>query len=420
MRARLAFSRGDADACLAFYDQSIPLLEGRDSERRADALARAFVLFRRLGRSGEARRALDALREELGESTIHRSSTSMQLGTLLHSQGRFRESIDALADAERHAARVEDLVVLAGAVEIRADALHRLGRHEEGRAAMATLEPWRARMDPCTRATYVTNLGNQGLIEETPTSLRAALGPLEEGWSLFREECPRPVDAAATAVDLSTTLFRLNRLDEARTWLERATSLDVRDQTVLAWQLELQAELALHDRDFAAAEATFTELGRRASVSDWLDLVWRSEEGLGRTHEAANRPDAALEAWARAEAAVDEWHRRVPLEGAGRFFAAGHGESARHRVRLALRRGDADLAFETARHARRRSLAAVLRPSEVPPASEAALEAYWRERAELAEHAANAWSVPASELEAFHQALDERRAALCARLETTS
>ncbi|MEZ4247915.1 MAG: hypothetical protein R3B99_06725 [Polyangiales bacterium] len=224
MRARLAFSRGDADACLAFYDQSIPLLEGRDSERRADALARAFVLFRRLGRSGEARRALDALRGELGESTIHRSSTSMQLGTLLHSQGRFRESIDALADAERHAARVEDLVVLAGAVEIRADALHRLGRHEEGRAAMATLEPWRARMDPCTRATYVTNLGNQGLIEETPTSLRAALGPLEEGWSLFREECPRPVDAAATAVDLSTTLFRLNRLDEARTWLERATS----------------------------------------------------------------------------------------------------------------------------------------------------------------------------------------------------
>jgi tetratricopeptide (TPR) repeat protein len=417
MRARVAFSRGDANACVDLYDQSIPLLEGRDSERRADALARAFVLFRRLGRSGEARRALDTLRAELGESTVHRSSTSMQLGTLLHSQGRFREAIDTLTDAERHAARVEDLVVLAGAVEIRADALHRLGRHDEGRAAMATLEPWQARMDPCTRATYVTNLGNQGTLEETEASLRGSLAPLEEGWSLFRHECPRPVDAATAAVNLSTTHLRLGQLEEARRWLDRALELEVRDHTVNAWSIELQAEVALRDGDFASAEASFTELGRRARASDWLDLVWRAEHGLGRVLEAAGRTDDALRAWARAEDTVDEWHRRIPLEGAGRFFASTDARSARRRVQLALAVGLPKVAFETARHARRRGLAAVLRPASVPREGEEALEAYWRLRDELAERAARAWSVPSAELDAFRRTLDEGRSEAQGRLE---
>ncbi|MCB9604881.1 MAG: CHAT domain-containing protein [Sandaracinus sp.] len=159
------------------------------------------------------------------------------------------------------------------------------------------------------------------------------------------------------------------------------------------------------------------ELGRRGRASDWLDLVWRAEDGLGRVYEAVDRTDDALDAWGRAEATVDEWHRRVPLEGAGRFFAATHGRSARRRVGLALDRGLSQLAFETARHARRRGLAAVLRPAVVPTEGEEALEAYWRQRADLAERAASAWSVPSVELEAFRHTLDEDRASTRARLE---
>lgn len=424
MRARLAFSRGDDEECIRRYDESIPLLRaaGRTSELLDDALARAFVLHRRLGRVGEARRSLSALEHELGASNIRRAARSLHLGTLLHSVGDLRASIAELERAERHAARLDQLVELAGAVEIRSDGLHRLGRHAEARAAMATLEPHTARMDPCTRATFLTNLGFQRLLENEVESLRAAREPLEEGWRLFGHDCPRPVDAAAAAVNLSTAALGLAQLDDAQTWLARALALGVRDRTVEAWALELEAEVALRRGLYDDAVRAFDELAERARASEWLDLVWRGELGAGRAHEAAGRSDEALDAYRRAELTLDERHRRVPLDGAHRFFVGRVGESAQRLVKLALARGDVESAFVAARHARRRALASMLRPapeSSARPATwEPAVEEYWRQREALAARTADTWSVPHEALDAHRRELEASRRALSAALET--
>ncbi len=408
MLARVAFSRGDNEACLAHYEAARPLLEraGAHDQIVSDGLAAAFVLHRRLGRVGEARALLEEL-EPHATDAVGRIRWDLTRGTLQHAVGDLRGALTTLARASRDAARLAMLMERSGADEMRADALVRLGRFAEADRIMDALGEVMDDASPCTRATYLTNVGHQRTKTEDRDRLRSALEPLRAARAIYESDCRRPASLANAHLNLAHAELRLGEVANAAEELERAAAIDASDATIAAWVMELQLELAVRRGDHDEALVRAESLEARARAAGWLRSVWWALLGRGRALRALERDGDAALALDHAEAVLDRLYRRLPLDGAQGLALVEHDASAIERITLALERGHLDRALAVARHARRRRLGAAHRAVRIGSAGEsAALERYWAHRRALRERTEETWSLPADRL-AEHTARSE-------------
>ncbi|MEM1179485.1 MAG: CHAT domain-containing protein [Acidobacteriota bacterium] len=204
-------------------------------------------------------------------------------------------------------------------------------------------------------------------------------------------------------------------VEQAASHLRAATELTERPQLrSLLWWRELQARVALsrgHRREAAELYRDLAELARQLSAPN---AAWRAAVGEARALRADGRLERALDAYADAEAQLDDAVRRVPVH-VGRARSQAVRQAGVHEyLDLLLEQGRDELALRVARRARARAahgLATRARLAELSPEERrrwtAAVLEFQVELRALDEALAESWRLPADLL--AEAALHRRR-----------
>ncbi|WP_159396674.1 tetratricopeptide repeat protein [Sorangium cellulosum] len=177
--ARIDLARGDVDAAVQRFEQTIPahLALGRISDALHDSFAEAYTLLLRRRELAGARRVLDRLDPYAGADPEGDTRRAYYAGLLSYEAGDVRATLQrfraAVEGAERLGLDEQRLDVL----QLEALVLQELGRGAEGEVLLREVaEAFPADARPCRRAAMLTNLGaGDG---PSPEALDAADGAL--------------------------------------------------------------------------------------------------------------------------------------------------------------------------------------------------------------------------------------------------
>ena len=453
LRARLALSRGQADAAIPLFREAIERNRGagRLSDAVLDSVALAYTLYRSGWRFEEARSVLDGLEPLLGHVAEGRVHVPYHLGLIARATGDVRSALALLAEAHRRAERLGLDQLARHAGQVTATTLQGVGRSAEARALLAgLLAEFPADGDACERAMLQGGAAWAALLEaESAASRTSAPAPapllvadagfrprgptasetddrapavlpgpdllLEDALSLYRGACRRPRLEASTLVDLALVALQRGDAAAARERLAAARrAVPSAEADVAAWRDELEARVALADGDEAGALRKFDGLATgRAATSP--AALWRAHVGRARALAALGRGDDAIAAWRAAEDLLEELSVLVPL-GAGRDTFLGDREaSARGLVGSLVAAGRAAEALAATRRARARNIATLQRVDRLARLSrderarwEVAIARYREAREALAREDAEDWKLPGDALARRRAARPER------------
>ncbi len=421
LSARVSFAQGDHDAAAEGLRASMEsaLAAGRVTDAVYDATALVFVLSTHLRSYARAREVLKQAAQVAPLDPASRAilphyegTLALETGDLQRALGRFRESARL---AGRLGLRDHELL----AREREASTLVLLGRYDEAVASQRKIVEEFPSADACQRADRSEAVVWFGLMAEpAPGSELAKLIETYGARSARElEACPAPwrkrnhqINAAFSALQQADAPRARAILDE----LAKPSSLD--DPVLDAWERELRGRHALLTGQAGEALEHFRAgyaLSERAGLWDNRQLA---QLGTARALELLGESKAALDAYAAAERSLDENLATVPLsEGQAGFRRAREAGTAEW-IRLLLRTGATERAFEVARSARARrsaALAAAERARTLPEGArerwEAALARYQERRALAEKMAGEAWQLPADQLSEHQRKLARRR-----------
>jgi tetratricopeptide (TPR) repeat protein len=445
--ARLALSRGHADAAFPLFREAIEIhrQHGRISDAVDDSFALAFALHQRSHRYVEARAALDAIAEELSLYPEGSAREPYYRGILAAETGDRRSALTLLRDAEQRAralgmARLERNARSALALE-----MQELGR---ARASLAVLRDLEREIDaspkvgtdaptPCERVEVANNIGWGALLaneaaaadgegqakaaEDKP--VEDARAPLERAVAV--QGCGDAYVRSSALANLARLALDEHDLDRAAARLAeaRAGVTEPRGVERIAWT-DLEARVLLARGRVRDALKRFDEARALAKAAilplpEWSALVGRAEalEALGRTKDA-------ITALLSAEDVLDDATLLVPLGEGRAAFVADRSRSARAAIDLLVKSGRPLDAVRVGRRSRARVLASVERGLRLEHLSieertrwEDAVRAFRAARSAIDADAADDWKLAADALERTANARKERERELRGTLE---
>ena len=241
-----------------------------------------------------------------------------------------------------------------------------------------------------------------------------AVRQLEAALKLYEKDCPQPVDAANTLVNLSLAMLHAGDLSRARQYLVEANArLPQPEPRLRLWKLDIAGRIALASGRAHEATALFKDLERLGEEVEAVDACWRAAQGQAQALTQVRRYEEALAAYERAEMLLDEAARRVALGDGRDAFLSLHARGTAAYIELLVARGDVARAAVVARRSRNRvigSIARIDRLATLEPSLRArwddAVARYLRERSELESQAASDWKLSG---EVLHLARERRR-----------
>ncbi|MEM9454414.1 MAG: CHAT domain-containing protein [Myxococcota bacterium] len=367
------------------------MAQGRIGEAIMLLCGSSFHL-RRLRAFEAAGRMLDR-GEDIGDGFAEgRSTLLVYRGLLRWSQGDLHEAAALLRDGARLARRIDNPGVIGDALPIYAEALAELGYYTEARywARESLRNP---SLLPCDRATIERTAGWINLV------LRARDQPhddprprLKQALASYREE-PKCAHKQGGA-QLSLALLAAQDGDRAQAHA-LLDSIDIAalsaEDRVRAADLRVRLELQA-GADSATLQRAWDALMAAAQGVDDDDVRWRLAVRQGQRLVRERKPQAAIEAFERAERLLDRLIRAQAVMGVGRTATADrYLEGTLALVSLLVDQGRASEAFCVAREARARRRSATAGIDALPGPERVAvrdkLRRYreYKRRAELAE-----------------------------------
>ncbi len=422
--ARLELSAGAVEPALERLQQAARLHHqaGCISEAVSDATALAYTLIYNGHRFVRARAILEEARlwsaeARFGPAEFYLAYAS---GSLAGRVGDYRRALGLLEAASQQAARLglgrEERL----ARQVYAMHLQSLGRGEEARRLLD--EEWRAlpaAATPCERADLLHKRAWSTLVAlEGGAAIESPLALLEQARALYDGPCTgAPAERVNVRLNLAIAALHAGRAEQALAWMAAARRLELsRDVRFLLWERDLVGRLAL--RDGRTDDALEAYLGLEELAQGVMDTEarWRALVGAARAHAAAGEREAASAALARAEALLDQASWQVALGQGRTTFVAQRQHASELQVELLLERGEAALALDVVRRARRRALQAIWRadqlaqlPADRRAAWDRLMADYHARRDALNAALADAWRRPADELRLLLQEQEEQR-----------
>lgn len=427
-RAELALGHVEESARLFRLAIEHDRASGRTSDAVDDSLALSFALVDRSHHFAEARAVLAGVRDLLPRYADGRVRAPYYEGVLASELGDRREALRRFREAEQGANRLGLVRLERQARNAIALELDLLGRYEEALAARRAQEhDLEAEGDRCGLVALRSGIGF-GLLMIASTRHDDATLVREASSVLELAESDRGCDDnylhAVTLGHRALAELLGGRPQQARKALAQARAR-VSEPPIgegFFW-LDLEARIALAQREPARARKLFAELEARALALVRPQDAWRGAYGRGVALEALGRHEEALEAYATAEDRLDDAGASIPLgEGRARFLA-DREKSAAAGIALLVHARRVEEALAWSRRARRRVVASLesavgfgAREGASRAALDRAFASYIEERARLEEEAASDWKLALRDLEVAtsrrHQREDALRGAI--------
>ncbi len=433
IRARAALAAGDTARAVPLLARSADLhaARGELSSAADDESVRAYALIEELRAFGDARASLARLERFSRDYPDGAAMATYYEGNLALAAGDVRVGLASLEEAQRRAEAIGDDDVARGAEGAHAYGLLGVGRIDEAYRLLESLDRAHgAEMAPCERAAVLVNLAEAALLAREAHAADGAEpspgpdAPLALAEQMYRTTCLDAQTLAVVLLDEAWARLQDHRTADARALIASARAAAPQlDVLAALTAIDLDGRASLADGDAAHALTTYHALATRAAgVSRPFEA--RAAEGESIARGKLGDAKGALGAIERAESALDEIARSVPLgEGRGAFWWSRAGVSTR-RVSLLLQTGRGADALQAARTARARlrkdvertALGATL-PAESRRRWEDALAEYAQGRASLSASATSDWSLSATALERAAAARHVRDLALRAKLD---
>ena len=355
---RIEAKRGAYDAAEARLQRALGLAELGDDLRRAarahEDLSYVDLDQRLLAAALEQASAALALHERLG-SAAGRARALERLAVIFLFQG---DSEDALAAAERSLAAAKEpggnVAAAALALQVRANALRRLGRHDEARADLErALAIRRAIGDPREEAWLLARLGQLAAELDRP---QEALGRYREAlgiWTNLEEWRP----AAWYLIESARASERLQETTRARE-LYRA-AIELAERIELPYRSLALGGLARLEADAGERAAALLD-GQRAveaaRATDNLAMIWMAWNDLAQVELVFDLRQEALEHLRAALAAIEALRvESIPSDRAKRSETEDRQQVFARTVGLLFDLGLYAEALEVAERARARA-----------------------------------------------------------------
>ncbi len=422
--ARLHYRRDEPERALERYQQSTMLATrlGLTSRVREDALAAAYITTYIRPDHAAAHRWLDLESTAAAGDPSNAAYAAYLRGLLAVRVGEYELALRQYREAAYLARRLaletdeRDVLQMWGVL------LSELGRHEEARSRFARAAELTGDETPaCARAELLTNTALSNM------RAREAGAPADDPRPLLLEVIELNAPGGACGNQESADRARLNLAQEAlgrddlaaaRAALGHAVDAELANSSERRRRLELLARLALQEgrpRDSLARWDEFTseadadaDLDRLRPADRWSRAFWRA-----RALEAIGETEAALTAYARAEAELDAQLLDVAYDEGRESVALDHHRGARHYIDLLVREGRGEDALCAARLARARTTYPIDRGGRLAALSPEArrtwderVQAYRRARARLDRARQDDWRLSSAELS---RALARRR-----------
>jgi cellulose synthase operon protein C len=295
--------------------------------------------------------------------------------------------------------------------EARATLLAELGRAEDSRELSRTLLDAAAGFaNPCARARIIHNaswtqqlLADAGLDHDPPLDHM-----LDEAEIYESRACDNQYDRLIARINVATAALTEHDVTLASDWLEL---IEVEDRATASPELLAQIDylelgIALESNRWDAVSLPLLTLA--PAVGD-ARMRWRAAVREAQVLERFGVELAAVDAWRRAEALLDEDAAAVGVSDGRESFISGRSMSAVGLVEALLRQGDVEPALCRARIARGRALRRAVRDRGAAPDELAAFDEFLRVREELERDAGEDWAYVGDELEHRRARREERR-----------
>ncbi len=300
-------------------------------------------------------------------------------GMLAGSVGDYRTAIVDLQAAAAQAERVGLTRERWDAEQALAYNLQSLGRSQEAAQLFARLRPERQHIGPQQWAQLLSNQAwslllarEAGETAEDPTDL------LQEALDIYTEG-GRPDQLVNVWINLALAHLQNSRPADARTALEHAQAL--RGEATLLqrlWWLEIEARIALDDRQPTAALELYQQLEEMAKHADRPEGRWRAAVGKARAQVALGNSVAAVTALENAEVLLEEESLQVPLHEGRETFVAQREMGTRLYLELLLSTDRPREALTVARRSRARVLRGLRRGNRLALLSPAERDRWYR------------------------------------------
>jgi tetratricopeptide (TPR) repeat protein len=383
------------------------LREGRRLEALEDATALSFLLMHGFRDFVAARAVLDPFGAGWGGVAEAGYYLAYFRGLIGENSDDSRTALRELAAAADQAARVGWSRHLLDSEQQMATQLQVLGRRDE---ASALLARWRGErlsgVTDCEHANFLTNLGWSVLLAlEAGEAAEDPAPVLREAMAFFEQACPAG-DRVNGALNLALAHLHAGRLEEAETALAQARrQTDSPELRMVLWSLDIEARLAVARGRPREAIDLYARLRRLAAATLSPEAAWRAEVGRAAVLEALGDRDGAVEAYAAADARLEEDLYRVPVDAGRETLVASRAKATQHYLELLLETMRLPDAFELARRSRSRmlhSLRPVADASGVSPEArrlwDESILAYQALHRELASAVKMSWMLPEDEL----------------------
>lgn len=405
LRARIALSEGRHEAAAEGLASSLALADeqGRISDAVRDATALAFVLVRNQRKYGEARSVLARATELAAEDPASSALLPHYRGVLALETGDLRRALAAFGDAIERTSRLHlrDHELLAR--EGYASTLATLGRHTEAVESQEHVVREFKSDNPCVQADRLEALAWFALqAEASPDSElgRKARRYSAQSSALF-EHCKSAWSLRNHRINASLLAVSAGDLSGAAQLLEQLPPLANSDPLLEVWEHEAHGRLALAARANKVALRAFN----RALVVAQQAQLWESQYlawlGRARALRAMERTEPALRSYRRAQEVLGHAFAGIPLSQGQSGFQHAREAGSAELIELLVGLEQPSLAFEVARQAHARVIAAASSAARIQKlndvqrrAWEDAVAHYRKQRDALERARAQLWTVP--------------------------
>lgn len=399
--------------------------------RLYDALLDTAVLVFSLMHKGrfftEARALLEGFPMAWQASAEARYYQAYFLGLVAFNSGDVRDALRELDTAADQAARFGWDRLQLNAEEILAVQLQLLGRRDE---AAALLRGWVDRpiadQPPCERALFLTNLGwSELLVLEAGETTGDPTAVLKRAYETLDKHCSVD-DRMNGLVNLALAQLHARRLPEAVAYLARARAQTATPELrFVLWALDIEARIALAEGRAQQALTAYVQLEALAAATLSPSARWRAAVGVATAHAALGDDDAAIDAFARADAQLNQDILQVPFYEGRELLLASRAEATKHHLALLLAADRTGDAFRVARRSRSRMMHSLLANPRFDGRGnvdrgdwDSVISAYQALHDELVQEMRLGWALPKDQLPLLIARRERREYALRQRLDS--
>lgn len=399
--------------------QAASLAEGRPLEALRTTSILAWTLIKDLRRLDEAARVYDVFETLQTDAAEARYFPAYFLAIAAKDAGDARTALAQFDRARRAADQMGWERRAFDTTQSMAIQLAQMGRRGEALALLRRWEhePLPAALRPCERGKYWNNLGWLAvLLLEAGERADDPQPWLERSLALHRQHDCDPNSLVHAWVNLALAHFHAGRYAAAQESLDAArAATDEPEVENRLWWYDVAARVALRQGDDVAASAFVDTLDALSQSTLSYSALWRGTVARAQIHEHRGDTAAALAAYARADAQLDEDLFRLAFDAGREPLIAGRERVQQHYIAMLLEHGQQQAALDAVRRHHARLLATL----EVAPSDEAAeaREAYRALRADIARDIASTWALSRSEQARLAANIDARERDARARLD---